>query len=284
MRDYKLLFIGLIILLLIIFVVVFTWLWTSNRKNIDPLPILAGDIETVSSSADDIKIREDQTDFTDADTLYIRADDKLQLPLDDVITNFETRYPNLQVLTHYVAANKLLQLTEISQNNDHTSPFISDTDLIITKERLTEDLLSPLQDQLNQKSLNKNTVIKNSNTVSNNEVVIEGIDEQIVEKGNQNPRNDKITSDNQEARNIISFSYALKDKTTADGVIITDNPLAVNFRNYMLSSTGQDILKKYDYQNIDGYQNTMDDLFNPSSRAQAYDSSVDVKDALSNGE
>ena len=46
MRDYKLLLAGLILLLLIIFIAIFTWLWTSNRKNMDPLPIMANNNDT----------------------------------------------------------------------------------------------------------------------------------------------------------------------------------------------------------------------------------------------
>ena len=83
----------------------------------------------------------------------------------------------------------------------------------------------------------------------------------------------------------MSFSYALKNKQAADGVILTQNPVAINFRNFLLSSTGQDILSRHDYENIDGYKNEMADLFKSSSQGKQAtgEHSVDVAEALSNG-
>lgn len=97
---------------------------------------------------------------------------------------------------------------------------------------------------------------------------------------------DAVEIDNAEARTLNSFSYALRDKQTLEGVILTENTAAINFRNFLLSSTGQDILEKYDYYNIEGYKNSVDDLFNPTSRAQktSNTNTVNVADALSNGE
>ena len=94
-----------------------------------------------------------------------------------------------------------------------------------------------------------------------------------------------IETDNAEARTLNSFSYALRDKQALEGVILTENTAATNFRNFLLSSTGQDILEKYDYYNIEGYKNSVNDLFNPTSRAQkaANTNTVNVADALSNG-
>ncbi|WP_250162537.1 hypothetical protein [Psychrobacter sp. WY6] len=66
---------------------------------------------------------------------------------------------------------------------------------------------------------------------------------------------------------------------------MTENTAAINFRNFLLSSTGQDILAKYDYYNIEGYKNSVNDLFNPTSRTQEASNAntVNVADALSNG-
>ena len=77
----------------------------------------------------------------------------------------------------------------------------------------------------------------------------------------------------------------MKEKQALEGVILTENTAAINFRNFLLSSTGQDILEKYDYYNIEGYKNSVNDLFNPTSRAQeaANANTVNVADALSNG-
>ena len=93
-------------------------------------------------------------------------------------------------------------------------------------------------------------------------------------------------NDNKEARTLTSFNYALKDKQELEGVILTDRTVAVSFRNFLLSSTGQGILEKYDYYNINGYENSVNDLFQPTSRAKkaSGDNPVDVADALSNGD
>ena len=92
-------------------------------------------------------------------------------------------------------------------------------------------------------------------------------------------------SDNTNTRSLSSFGYALRGEQAVDGVVLTQNPAAINFRNFLLSSTGQDILSQHNYTNIDGYKNDMDNLFQPSSRAKQAtgELSVDVSDALSNG-
>ncbi|MEN2750922.1 hypothetical protein AAIR29_04665 [Psychrobacter sp. FBL11] len=270
MRDYKLLLAGLVLLLLAIFIGVFAWLWNSNRRSIDPLPIMASTKSDTSA---------DEDDSVTTRTLYVQAEDKLQVPLDDVIVRFESRYPKLQVLARYVETDELLDLPDLQASNNPTTPdnnainknsrYIVNTDIIMANDKITKDRLAPLQASLKalQAEHNKTADIIN-NSIDNDE-----------------HENADTPNDNKEARNLSSFSYALKNTETVDGVILTENPAATSFRNFILSSVGQDILKQYDYENIEGYRNNLNDLFNPTSRAKptADESSVQVADALSNG-
>ncbi|WP_352309115.1 hypothetical protein [Psychrobacter sp. W2-37-MNA-CIBAN-0211] len=271
MKDYKLLLAGLLLLLLIILIAVFTWLWSSNRKNIDPLPIMASENEPMTETTED-----DAKTTTDS-TLYLQVEDSLQTPLDHVIARFKTRYPHVQVLASYVASSALLTLPEGDTNG---TSVINNTDIIIADDGLSAKRLSPLQTQIDveqgkhnqRKAKTGSTAQDNSDSVKANKIA----NETDVAK---------TVTDNTEARRLNSFSYALKDTRKVDGVILTNNPAAISFRNFLLSSTGQDILRKYDYYNIDGYNNTVNDLFKPTSnpQASANGSAVEVADALTNG-
>lgn len=274
MKDYKLLLAGLILLLLIIFIAIFTWLWSSNRKNMDPLPIMAN--QSGSSTAE-----EDGNSITKS-SLHIQAEEKLQEPLDDVIASFQSRYPNVDILTNYVSSTALLTLSDSNIVDNERSSFIVDIDMIIANNNLSSERLAPLQEKLkiaqnehNQTKINNSTA---QNSVANDTLnADDSADDEAITTEGQN--------DNANTRNLVSFSYALKDKQAADGVILTQNPVAINFRNFLLSSTGQDILSRHDYENIDGYKNEMADLFKSSSQGKQAtgEHSVDVAEALSNG-
>ena len=257
MKDYKLLLAGLILLLLVIFIAIFAWLYTSNRKNTDPLPIMANENESTATNTQD-----DANSLNDS-AVYLQAEKSLQIPLDDIIVRFQSRYPRIQVVANYVPASDILIL--LDNDTSKQSKFIFDVDMIIANDRLSTERLAPLQAEL-EAAQDK---IKQSKASINNE------DEGDTE-GNINI----------EARTLNSFSYALKDEKTLEGVILTDNTAAITFRNFLLSSTGQDILKEYDYYNIEGYKNSVNDLFNPTSRTQQVSEtgSTNVADALSNGE
>ena len=275
MRDYKLLLAGLILLLLIIFIAIFTWLWTSNRKNMDPLPIMANNNDTSSADNDENTIAKS--------TLHIQAEDGLQAPLDAVIASFQARYPNMQILTNYVSSAALLTLSDNDfsdshRTDDERASFLINTDLIIANGKLSQERLAPLQEQLKtaQDKYNQN---KLNDSSAQDKTAEDGVDETDAEVDAQ------TKSDNTNTRSLSSFGYALQGEQAVDGVVLTQNSAAINFRNFLLSSTGQDILSQHDYTNIDGYKNDMDNLFQPSSRAKQAtgELSVDVSDALSNG-
>lgn len=261
MKDYKLLLAGLILLLLTIFIAVFIWLWTSNQKNTDPLPIMASE-----SEADPITKGDESREIADR-VLYIRAEEKLQIPLDDIIVSFESRYPHVQVLASYVPSHDLLTVPSSGSTKDKLSDFVFDTDMIITNDdSLSTERVSLLQSELQQAQDSNSQSQKGTEGVGTNDA--------------SDKNNDK------EIHTLNPFNYALKDEQALEGVILTDDTTAINFRNFLLSSTGQDILKKYDYENISGYKNSVNDLFKPTSQAKnaSGDHAVDVIDALSNGE
>jgi len=268
MKDYKLLLAGLILLLLTIFIAVVIWLWTSNRKNTDPLPIMASESEADSSMKGD-----ESREIADS-VLYIRAEEKLQIPLDDIIVSFESRYPHVQVLASYVPSHDLLTVPSSGSTKDKLSDFVFDTDMIITNDdSLSTERVSLLQSEL-QQAQDRNDQRQKSTEASDIS--------NASDKNSDNSTHDK----DKKIHTLNPFNYALKDEQALEGVILTDDTTAINFRNFLLSSTGQDILKKYDYENISGYKNSVNDLFKPTSQAKnaSGDHAVDVTDALSNGE
>lgn len=128
------------------------------------------------------------------------------------------------------------------------------TDLIIADSTLSEERLSQLEDTIN---MPVNSVAIGAQTDNTNDETV---------------------------RLLASFSYAIKDSQRYDGVILTDNSLAASFRNFLISSSGQDILRQYDFENIEGYQNSVDDLFNPKSTSRTTVEQVElVTESLENG-
>ncbi|WP_058369902.1 hypothetical protein [Psychrobacter sp. ENNN9_III] len=198
MRDYKLLLAGLVLLLLAIFIGIFAWLWNSNRKNIDPLPITASTNEDTST---------DEDDSATTRILYVQAEDRLQVPLDDVIVRFESRYPKLQVLARYVETDELLDLPDLkalksattSDNNaiDENSRFIVNTDIIMANDKITKDRLAPLQTSLKALQAERNKTVDTADTNLEND---------------DKRENTETSTDNKETRNLSSFSYALKER------------------------------------------------------------------------
>lgn len=249
MKDYKLLLSGLILLFLFIIAGIFAWLWYNNSKNIDPLPIPTHESvpENTEEDSDEVK------NNIDANSLYIQAQQNLQVPLDDVIASFEARYSHVQVLTNYVPATDLLIL-------DNTNA----TDMVISDDQFSNSLLTLLQDELNRN-------IKNN--IMNPPPPPENSSDDNLEK----------TVENSEARTLNPFGYAMRESHLVEGVILNDKSVAVNFRNFLISSSGQDILRKYKFDDINGYQNSVDDLFNPTSSGKtAIDKSKVVNNALTN--
>ena len=264
MRDHKLLLAGLVLLLVVVSIGIFTWLWTSNLKNADPLPIMSNDSASTSPEDDDAVAKS---------TLHIQAEDSLKVPLDEVIIRFQSRYPNVDIMTSYVASTALLTIVDDKAADNDPATFIVDTDIIIANDTLSAERLAPLQEKL-KIAQDKQNEIKAKNSLVEETINTDSNAEEAAAKG-------KI--DNTNTLSLVSFSYALKDTKKVDGVILTQNPIALNFRNFLLSSTGQDILSRHDYENIDGYQNDMANLFksNTQGKKATGELTVDVADAIS---
>ncbi|MBI0425042.1 hypothetical protein [Psychrobacter sp. NG27] len=264
MKDYKLLLAGLILLLLTAFIAIFTWLWTNNRKNTDPLPVMVSTNESATV--------EDAGDEALNQTLYIRAEKNLQAPLDDIIASFKSRYPRIQVSASYVPANVLLAVSKNEATKDSQLHSVFDTDIIIANEDLSIERIAPLQANIESTLQKENQQQTTVNTADVSDAENKDID----------------TSENnrKKIQTISAFDYAIEDEKALQGIILTDSTTAISFRNFLLSSTGQEILEKYNYHNINGYENSVNDLFKPTSRAKKAtgDNPVDVADALSNGE
>ncbi|WP_367111938.1 hypothetical protein [uncultured Psychrobacter sp.] len=281
MKDFKLIFAGLI-LLLIVFIGIFLWLWHNNSKTLNPLPIMSNkNVDTGTA----VGANEEDEGDSAVNILNIRAEETLQLALDDIIVKFESRYPRVQILTRYVPANLLLTLPDddnptnsVSVNNKSANdnlPPATNIDIIIADNDLSQNQLAPLQALLNDKQSKLNqSQINASKTIADNE-------EDTAEN-----TNNMSSHDNNEARTLTSFGYALKNEQVIDGVILTNNPVALTFRNFILSSDGQDILKNHDYRNIDGYKNNIDDLFNGASNPSTNkaDGEIEMTKILSNSE
>ena len=263
MKDHKLLLAGLILLLLVVFIGIFTWLWTSNLKNADPLPIMSNDSASTSPTEEDNTVAKS--------TLHIQAEDSLKVPLDEVIIRFQSRYPNVDIMTSYVASTALLTIVDDKAADNDPATFIVDTDIIIANDTLSAEHLAPLQEKL-KIAQDKHNQLKARNGMVEDNIDADGDAEEAAAKGEIHNTN---------TRSLVSFSYALKDTKKVDGVILTQNPIALNFRNFLLSSTGQDILSKHNYKNIDGYQNEMSDLFKPNSKQATGELTVNVADAIS---
>lgn len=267
MKDYKLLLAGLI-LLLVLFIALFTWLWINDRKNLDPLPIMSDENEPKVMAEGD-----NENTVSDL-MLSIQANENLQTALDDVIVRFESRYPHIKVAVNYVSSDMLLTLPSISSNGTDLSATLG-VDMIVADDKLSVQQLAPLQAELKaaQDDINQNSV---SNRKTNDDSEASTIDEDTG----------LAETYPAETRTLTSYNYAQRGDQTLEGVILTDNSAAVNFRNFLLSSTGQDILEKHGYRNIEGYKNSVDDLFNPNSQSKntSNENEVDVADALSNGD
>ena len=266
MRDHKILLAGLILLLVVVFIGIFTWLWTSNLKNADPLPIMSNDSASTSPAEED-------DDAVAKSTLHIQAEDSLKVPLDEIIVSFQSRYPNVDIMTSYVASTALLTIVNDKAADNEPSTFIVDTDIIIADDSFSAERLAPLQEKL-KIAQDKHNQLKARNGMVEDSIDADGDAKEAAAKGEIHNTN---------TRSLVSFGYALKDTKKVDGVILTQNPIALNFRNFLLSSTGQDILSRHGYQNIDGYQNEMSDLFKPNSKGKQAtgELTVNVADAIS---
>lgn len=211
-------------LLAVILVAAFAWLWYNNQKHIDPLPILTYDPQsTVQNEARQKKNLET--------SVVIQADRALKPALDDVLSHFGRRYPDLNPSIYYTNSSQIF----VIESQDRPP-----VDLIISNQNISPSQIKAMQ-----------TVV------------------------------DRSKAENKEAQTLSPFGFALVSNQAIDGVILTDNPIATQFRNFLISSTGQDILAKHGFKSIDNYKNQVDDLFNPKMEIHSKNgTALDVESVL----
>ncbi|WP_261863316.1 hypothetical protein [Psychrobacter sp. JCM 18900] len=74
--------------------------------------------------------------------------------------------------------------------------------------------------------------------------VKKSIDSASINDASDKNSDNSTHNKDKEIHTLNPFNYALKDEQALEGVILTDDTTAISFRNFLLSSTGQDILKK----------------------------------------
>ncbi|MGP4953039.1 hypothetical protein ACTXGO_12805, partial [Psychrobacter sp. T6-1] len=76
MKDYKRVLIAIALLLLLVIIGLLSWLWLSNRKNMDPLPVMVSDSAMISATTNE---QEDPDSGNEVATtvLYIQAENRL---------------------------------------------------------------------------------------------------------------------------------------------------------------------------------------------------------------
>lgn len=236
---------------MLILIIIVSILGYKNIRAGDPLPIFSSQDIILESVANDSSEPLDSDANKTNNIIHIQAAEPLQIPLDAVIIRFEARNPQTEVRARYVTVAASFDL----ESTDNT-------DLLITDDRLNQERLALLQKMLNDQPMSAGLV-----------------DMQTDDSDN------RIDARNSKTRLLTSFSYAMKDSRIFDGVVLTDNPVAVNFRNFIVSSSGQDILRQYGFVNIEGYQNNVDDLFNPKSQSRtAVEQTEIVTESLGNGD
>lgn len=81
---------------------------------------------------------------------------------------------------------------------------------------------------------------------------------------------------------IRPFNYTLQNNQRFEGALLSNKASAISLRNFLISSIGQDIFIDHGYDNIEGYNNRVDDLFNSNSNKTnaAPDDSIEHNQSL----
>ncbi|MDN6275775.1 hypothetical protein [Psychrobacter sp.] len=223
-------------ILLIVVIALLMWLLKSFHINLDPVPVLHP--VPVTASKTDKQFLVYKHDHSD-DTLYLLAEDSLQQPLDNVIERFEARNPEKKVIVDYIPSNTMPQLPTYRAEVSEQENTLSTTDMIIANGTLTTEQVMGFKTALDEHNDTAGDIADNNPTVQHNTTDNINL---------QTPR-----------RTPKVFSYSYRNGQALNGVVLTYNTLSVTFRNFLLSSPGQDILKEYDFYGIDEHQNSMDD-------------------------
>lgn len=258
MTKFKSILIGLILLAVTLLMAALAWLWQHNNKTINPLPIPTSKQELANPVADETNDSvlgdmvnsgiDSDNKVKDADMntahsqVSVCADDVLRAPLNTAVVNFERRYANLNVKVVYLPRHQMLEPKPLITGCD-----IDHQDIVLFSQSIPTALLESIKDATNQ--------------AENPASSPPAITADAVATDQQKP--------SETLANVRLFNYALKDKQRLEGALLSDKTAAISLRNYLLSSLGQDIFGRYGFDNIDGYNNQVDDLFNPKGNPPA---------------
>ena len=145
MKDYKILMIGILLLILIVLILLCAWLWSHNRKYINPVPVIA------DTSSNELSAKDSETIYNAS--VHIQADKALERILNDLIVHFESRYPSIQVTVDYMTKAALFS---VQTNDADSKDYLVDTDIIMTNNSLAEVQIEHLQNIVNQAQDHRN--------------------------------------------------------------------------------------------------------------------------------
>lgn len=238
-KTLKTLLLALIFLLVALLIGVFSWLWQHNAKNISPLPIPSSNPDLADSLPDsgDNTSASNQSVASKPDPVRVCAANQMKEALEALLVSFSQRYPKTEVVANYTTASKLITDCPASQQ-----------DLMLFMQPLSA---------ITMQSLKTSSITQTSSSTA-------------TEAKPQLPANDHSALQHSETRsNVRAFNYALFEGKRLEGVLLSDHSAAISLRNFILSSTGQDILVEHGYDNIEGYNNRVDNLFNTNSNPPA---------------
>ena len=238
-KKFKSILIGIILFTVTALITILTWLWQHNAKNVNPLPIPSNELELTKPLPEDNENTLIATDQSiDANELVIQvcASSQINEALETALVSFNQRYPRLQVNLTYSDSPQLINECPADEQ-----------DVLLFTHTLSTATLKKLTDATNISSPAKQTT---DNHAQSNET-------------------DSAASISETRSNVRPFNYALFDGQRLEGAILSDKPGAISFRNFLLSSIGQDIFVDHGYDNIEGYNNRVDNLFNTNTNPPA---------------
>ena len=248
MQKFKSILIGLILLIATSLIALLSWMWQRNSHNINPLPIPANDIElslpiegggAEGNTTDDFGAADNGTDNKGTDN---NAAGQSGHPL---VTE------QLQA-----CADEQIQpaLTEVMIKFERRYPTIDIKITYVDSATFLQDCPIDQQDMLllaRPLSPSTLTALETPNHTPGTQLT------NGAERATSKDHNSDLTP----------FAYTLKQDKRFEGVILSDSTPAVNLRNYLLSSVGQETFVQFGYDSIDGYSNQVDDLFNPKLKS-----------------
>lgn len=239
MQKFKSILIGLILLIATSLITLLSWMWQRNSHNINPLPIPANDTELtlpiegggVKGHGTDVNGVGDNA--TAGQNGHPLVTEQLQACADEQIQPALTEVM-IKFERRYPTID--VKITYVDSATFLQDCPIDQQDMLLLARPLSQSTLTALETPNHTTGMQ----LKNS-----------------AERATSKDHNSDITP----------FAYTLKQDKRFEGVVLSDSTPAVNLRNYLLSSVGQETFVQLGYKSIDGYSNQVDDLFNPKLKS-----------------